>query len=136
MVSAQYGLHIGIGALAKSCIDFLGLPLFSKPICQAASWVSTVFGALISLYICSLCQILAIYILNCDYQSYPQYDLVGFGAFISVMDASEITFTFYDKSNLKKVKVEIGMHQIWVIYHWNLDTIRVILRMTRLHLVP
>ena len=53
------------------------------------------------------------------------------------MDASQTTFTFYGESHMEKVKVKICMNQSWVIYHYqNLDTIIVILRMTRLHLEP
>ena len=40
------------------------------------------------------------------YQRYPPYELVAFGALISMMDASQITFTFSGESNMKKVKVK------------------------------
>ena len=51
------------------------------------------------------------------YQCYPQYDWTAFGAVISMIDASQTTFTFSGESKMRKVKVKIGMNQICVTYH-------------------
>ena len=45
------------------------------------------------------------------------YDLTAFGAIISVMDASQTTFTFSGESGIQKVKVQIDLNLICVIYH-------------------